>query len=118
MENVVERKSFEFAVKIVTVTRKLRASGCEHAMANQLMKSGTSIGANISEAQQAQSRDDFIAKMSISLKEANETRYWIRLLKETKTMQAEVADGLIAQTNELISLLSKIIQSAKAKRGK
>ena len=115
MENVVEKKSFEFAVKIVNVTRELRLSGCEYSLANQLMRSGTSIGANISEAQQAQSKKDFIAKMSIALKEANETRYWIRLLKETRSMQSKISDELIVQTNELISLLSKIIKSAKEK---
>ena len=80
MEQTVERKSFCFAVRIVKLCKYLRNTQKEYVLSKQLLRSGTSIGANIAEAEQAQSRADFIAKMNIALKEAVETNYWLRLL--------------------------------------
>ena len=83
MEQTVERKSFCFAVRIVKLCKYLRNTQKEYVLSKQLLRSGTSIGANIAEAEQAQSRADFIAKMNIALKEAVETNYWLRLLQAT-----------------------------------
>ena len=80
MENIIENKSFEFAVRIVNLYKHLTENKKEFVLSKQLLRSGTSIGANIAEAEQAQSRLDFISKLSIALKEAAETDYWIRLL--------------------------------------
>ena len=78
MGNVVELKSFQFAVRIVKLCKYLRGSKKEYVLSKQILRSGTSIGANIAEAQQAQSRADFISKLSIALKEAGETNYCLR----------------------------------------
>ena len=75
MDNAIESKSFQFAVRIVNLCRHLRDNRHETVLSRQLLRSGTSIGANVAEAQQAQSRPDFVAKLSISLKEAVETNY-------------------------------------------
>jgi len=83
-ENFIKNKSFQFAIDIVTLYKNLVGDKKEFVMSRQLLKSGTSIGANVREAEFAQSRADFISKMSISLKEANETDYWLELLFETK----------------------------------
>ena len=80
MNRIVQNKSFQFAVRIVKLCKYLREEQKEFIMTKQLLRSGTSIGANIAEAQQAQSKSDFVHKMSIALKEASETNYWIRLL--------------------------------------
>ena len=110
MENVIETKCFDFAVKIVRTTRELRKQGVELALLNQLLKSGTSIGANVSEAQDAQSRDDFISKMSIALKEARETKYWLRILKEVESFSNESIAELL---EEIIRMLVKIVKTSK-----
>ena len=79
-ENIVKIKSFDFAIDIVNLYKDLTENKKEYVMSRQLLKSGTSIGANVREAEFAQSKLDFISKMSISLKEANETDYWLELL--------------------------------------
>ena len=82
MNNMIEEKSILFAVKIIKLCKWLSKEKKEYVVSKQLLRSGTSIGANVAEAQQAQSGADFIAKNSITLKEAAETKYWLRLLKE------------------------------------
>ena len=79
----------------------------------QLLRSGTSIGANINEAQDAQSKNDFISKLSIALKEARESKYWIELLRETKFLSIKEAESLLEDLVEVIKLLVSIIKSAK-----
>ncbi|MEE1327979.1 MAG: four helix bundle protein [Oscillospiraceae bacterium] len=83
-ENTVVEKSFEFAVRIVNLHRFLCNTRNEYVMSKQILRCGTSIGANITEAQKGQSKADFTAKMQIALKEANETEYWLRLLHRTE----------------------------------
>lgn len=85
----------------------------EYVISKQLLKAGTSIGANVEEAQQAQSKKDFIAKLSISLKEANETRYWLRLISDSSKEDQKSAHLLIQEVEELIRLLTAIIKKAK-----
>ena len=83
-ENVIVRKSFAFSVRIVNLNKYLSQEKKEYVISRQIYKSGTSIGANAAEAQKAQSTADFVAKMKIALKEANETQYWLQLLYETR----------------------------------
>ena len=82
-ENIIVDKSFDFAVRIVNSNKYLNNEQKEYVLSKQLLRSGTSIGANVSEAERAQSKADFISKMSIALKEANETNYWLKLLYKT-----------------------------------
>ena len=101
MDNAIESKSFQFAVRIVKLCRHLRDNRHETVLSRQLLRSGTSIGANVAEAQQAQSRPDFVAKLSISLKEAVETNYWLRLLKATDDLSESEYNSIITDCIEL-----------------
>ena len=105
MDRVLEYKSFAFAVNIVNINRYLVESKREYIISKQLLRSGTSIGANIAEAQFAQSKADFGSKMQISLKEANETIYWIRLLEATNILKPEETIDILNECNELINML-------------
>jgi len=111
--NIILDKSFEFSVRIVNLKKYLNKNKQERIMANQLLRSGTSIGANVTEADQAQSKADFISKMGIANKEAHETRYWLRLLHRTDYLNDEEFSSIIADCQELIKILQAIIKSAK-----
>ena len=115
MGNVIESKSFKFAVRIVNLYKYLTSTKNEYVLSKQLLRSGTSIGANISEAQKAQSKADFYTKMCIALKEANETFYWLRLLKETEYLTQKEFDDISADADEIISILTTICKNTKAK---
>lgn len=117
-DNILLDKSFAFAIKIVELYKHLSQDKKEFVLSKQLLKSGTSIGANINESQEAQSRSDFISKLSISLKEARETKYWIELLKETNYLVDRKTDDILKDLTELIKLLVSIIKSTKANNGK
>lgn len=106
-------KSYEFAKEIVFLYVKLTESKREYVMSKQVLKSGTSIGANIEEAQYAQSKQDFISKFSIALKEASETKFWLRLLAETGFLDPVKAKELMQKLEELIALLTASIITAK-----
>jgi four helix bundle protein len=108
--NVVKDKSFGFALKIIELSASLK-KGNNYEIASQILRSGTSIGANVEEAQAAQSKRDFVSKLSISSKEARETKYWLRLIKESKITNKEV-DDLMKDCDELISLLTKIVKTS------
>ena len=114
--NVSVEKSFSFAVRIVNLYKYLANEKKEYVLSKQLLRSGTSVGANISEAQRAQSKADFIAKMSIALKEANETYYWFRLLYATDYLSKEQFDSLSADINELISILTSILKTSNSNK--
>ena len=113
MNYTVEEKSFQFAVRIVKVYKHLVNVKKEFVLSKQLLRCGTSIGANISEAQQAQSRADFLAKLSISLKEASETNYWLRLLNATGFLSDPEFHSLITDCRELEKMLTAIIKTSK-----
>ena len=113
MDNSIQEKSFRFAVRIVKLCRYLQADEKEFILSKQLLRSGTSIGANVAEAEQAQSTADFISKMSISLKEVAETKYWLRLLKETKFISQKEFDSIFNDCVELEKILVSIIKSSK-----
>ena len=112
-EQTVERKSFLFAVRIVNLAKHLNTSKKENILSKQLLRSGTSIGANIAEAEQAQSRADFISKMSIALKEAVETNYWLRLLQATDYLSEAEFSSIHSDCRELEKMLTAIIKTAK-----
>ena len=116
MNATVEEKSFHFAVRIVKLSKFLAESKKEFILSKQLLRAGTSIGANIVEAQQAQSTADFIAKLSISLKEACETEYWLRLLKATEYLSEKEYVSIITDCREIVKMLTAIVKSSKDKK--
>ena len=113
MDNLIELKSFDFAVRIVKLCTYLQNDRKEYVLSKQLLRSGTSIGANIAEAQQAQSRPDFISKMNIALKEAVETNYWLRLLKASSLLSEKEYDSIYLDCRELEKLLTSIIKTSR-----
>ena len=114
MDNTIQDKSFRFAVRIVNLCKYLQTEQKEYILAKQLLRSGTSIGANVAEAQQAQSRPDFVNKLNIALKEASETEYWLRLLYETDSLTKEQFASIFADCNEVKSMLVTIVKSSKS----
>ncbi|MDX1295948.1 MAG: four helix bundle protein [Sulfurimonadaceae bacterium] len=116
-ENPLLEKSFDFAVRIVNVSKYLQTEKKEFTLSKQLLRSGTSIGANVNEAQSAQSRKDFVSKLSIASKEARETKYWIDLLAETNYLpsDSQKVNSLNQEIVELIKLLTSIIKTIQTK---
>ena len=114
MAGKVHEKSFTFAVKVVAITRQLRDAG-EYVLSRQLLRAGTAIGAQVREAEQAESRADFIHKMAVALKEANETAYWLELLATTGYISKEGYATLYLEVRELLKLLTAIIRSTRAR---
>ena len=110
--NVSVDKSFEFAVRIVNLYKYLIREHKEYVLSKQLLRCGTSIGANISEAQRGQSKADFLAKMSIALKESNETQYWLRLLYRTEYLTKDQYDSIRKDIDELNSILTAICKTS------
>ena len=104
-------KSFEFALMTLELSKKLKSLR-EYDLASQLLRSGTSIGANINEAGAAVSKKDFVNKMSIALKEARESWYWLRLLKESRTIEINVEQN-IDRCIELIKILTSIVKTTQ-----
>ena len=113
MDKAVQEKSFRFAVRIVNLCKFLQNEKKEYILYKQLFRCGTSIGANVAEAQQAQSRADFVSKLNIALKEAYETDYWLRLLHETNYLTESAFQSVISDCRELEKLLISIIKTAK-----
>ena len=113
MNKAVQEKSFQFAVRIVNLCKYLQTEQKEYILTRQLLRCGTSIGANVAESQQAQSRADFISKLSIALKEAYETDYWLRLMQATQMLTAEQYQSIITDCHELEKLLISIIKTSK-----
>ena len=107
-QNLIEEKSFDFAVRIVNLYKYLSDEKKEFIMAKQLLRSGTSIGANICEAQKAQTKPDFNSKMNIALKEANETIYWLRLLHKTEFLTDSEFNSIKADITEILAILTSI----------
>ena len=114
-DNVIKLKSTDFAIRIVNMVKYVlqRVSFAEHPICKQLLKSGTSIGANIREAEHAESTEDFIHKMKIALKEANETEYWLELFFRTNYINQEQYESLNNDCIEINKLLIAIIKKTK-----
>ena len=113
-ENVIKTKSFEFALRVVKLFRYLQENK-EFVLSKQILRSGTSIGAMVREAEHAESKADFIHKMAIAQKEANETMYWLELLYQSDYFEKKMFDSIVADLIEIQKLLSSIIISLKAK---
>ena len=115
-DNVVVTKSKQFAIRIVRFAKFIRQEGVDTILVRQILKSGTSIGANIRESINAQSKDDFIHKLSIALKEADETAYWLELLVGAEEISKNQFDSLCIDLREIIALLTSIIKTSKGIR--
>ncbi|MEK7122398.1 MAG: four helix bundle protein [Patescibacteria group bacterium] len=115
--NIIRDKSFQFAVRTIKLAQDL-AQHREYVLSKQFMKSATSIGANVEEGLQGQSRPDFISKMSIALKEAYEARYWLRLMHTANLGKPDVVIELGRESSELILILSSIIKTTKVGKQK
>jgi four helix bundle protein len=112
-ENILKEKSKAFAIKIVNLYKQLVSEKKEFVLSRQLLRSGTSIGANIREAEFAESKSDFIHKMAISQKETNETIYWMELLVETNFVTMDQFESINNAAIEIIKLLTASIKTAK-----
>ena len=110
-KNIVKEKSFDFAIRIVKLYKYLMEEKKEFVLSKQILRCGTSIGANINEAQQGQSKKDFLMKMNISLKECTEAKYWIELLSATDYINQEQKDSIIKDCIELEKLLTSIVKT-------
>ena len=113
-ESILSQKSFAFALRMVSLYRHLTGEPKEYILSKQVLRSGTSVGANIEEAKHAQSPIDFIHKLSVAQKEASETNYWLRLLRESEYLKGKLADSLIADCDEIQRILAASIKTSKA----
>jgi four helix bundle protein len=114
-KSIVKEKSYDFALQIVKFCRHLRREK-HFEIASQLLRSGTSIGANVEEALAGQTRKDFVAKMSIASKEARETNYWLRLIKDAGISDKQDGQRLIEASEELVRILSSIVKTGSDDR--
>lgn len=113
-ENVIKDKSFKLAIRIVRLCRFLKEEKAEYVLSKQLLRSGTSVGALIREAEHAESNQDFIHKMAIAQKEINETLYWLELLNATEYLTIEQFNSINADAVEIIKLLTSILKTVKS----
>jgi four helix bundle protein len=116
--NIIQEKSFAFAVRIVQLAKYLNENEREFVLAKQILRSGTSIGANIEEAIGGQSEKDFFAKLTISYKEARETKYWLRLLEASSYIDKKLANSLLEDIEELLRIIGSIQKTIKARNSK
>lgn len=114
-ERDIEKRTFAFALRLVRIAKTLQEDRTDRILGTQVLRSGTSIGANVEEAQGAQNKADFIAKMCIARKEARETIYWLRLIRESRLLAADKMDGLITEAEEIAKVVSAIIVSSPRK---
>ena len=112
-ENIIKIKSFGFAIRVVKLFQFLQADKKEYILSKQLIRSGTSIGSNVEEATNAPTKKDFAHMLSIALKEAHETRYWILLLKDTSYATAEEIAVILAEITEIIAILTAILKTSR-----
>jgi four helix bundle protein len=114
-DNVIQQKSFAFAIRIINAYKYLRSEKQGFVLSKQILRSGTSIGANVEEAIGGQSKADFLHKLSISYKEARETIYWLKLLQAINYLTDEVANSLLNDCNEICKIIGKIQTTLKAR---
>ena len=110
-ENVILEKSYALALAVISLCRELQMKQHEYVLSRQLMKSGTSVGANVEEAQAGQSRADFLSKMSVAAKEARETHYWLRLIRDSKLTDEKTVAPVLDLTEEVRRILTAIVKS-------
>jgi four helix bundle protein len=112
MERDIQERAFQFACRIVRLHRAMtRKRNTDRVAADQLLRSGTSFGSNLEEANAAHSRADFVAKSRISLKEARESHYWLRLIEATEMLPAKRVHPLVKEANEIVSILTTIVKN-------
>jgi four helix bundle protein len=111
-KSMIKEKSYAFALRIIALYKELVGQN-EYVLSKQLLKAGTSIGANVEEASAGQSRADFIAKMSIASKEARETHYWLRLVRDSEILGNRALDGIISEAEEIGKMLTAIVKTTK-----
>ncbi len=116
MDNILLPKSYQFALRIIKLYRFLSEQKKEFVLSKQLLRSGTAIGALIKEGEHAQSRADFLNKLNVALKEANETEYWLCLLKDSDLLSEKEFDSIHTDCSELIRLLISIVKTLKSKK--
>ncbi|MEM7550418.1 MAG: four helix bundle protein [Bacteroidota bacterium] len=116
MSNIIQDKSYAFAIRIVSAYKFLAEKKKEFVLSKQLLRCGTSIGANVEEAEGGISKKDFRAKMSIAYKEARETSYWLRLLKDTNNLSIKFFDSMHADCQELCKILYTIIKNSETSK--
>lgn len=114
--NILKERSFEFALRVVKLCRLLAAEQKDFVLSKQVLRSGTSIGVNIEEAYQGESKSDFIHKLAIANKEAFETHYWLRLLRDSSMLTSKQADSVLGECDELQRMLVSAIKTAKTRR--
>ena len=112
-DNVIKRKSFDFALEIVEVCKVLVEEKREYVLSKQVLRSGTAVGALVRESEHAESKKDFIHKLAIALKEANETEYWLELLYRANYLPEKVYQKLIKAIKELLRILISILKTSK-----
>ena len=117
-DSVVMNKSYTFALRVIKLYKYLVLEKKEYVLSKQLLRSGTAIGALIKEGEHAQSKADFLNKMNVALKEANETEYWIELLRDSEYLSPTESKSLLEDIAELIRLLISIVKSTKSSLGK
>lgn len=113
--NVIKEKSFSFALRVVKCYKYLQTEQHEHVLSKQFLRSGTAVGALVRESEHAESKADFVHKLSIALKEANETEYWLDLLYQSKYIDKKSYDSIHNDCDELLKLLVSIIKTSKSK---
>lgn len=113
MDGPLKDKSYLFAIRIVKLSQNLHTEKKEFVLSRQILRSGTAIGALIREAEFAQSKPDFLHKMNIALKEANETAYWLSLLKDTDYLETKMFDSLHSDCKEMIAMLVSTVKTSK-----
>lgn len=112
-ENIIKIKSYGFAIRIVNLYKILVEEKKEYILAKQLLRAGTSIGALVRESEHAESKADFIHKLSVALKEANESEYWLDILYDTKFITSQMHKSITKDNKELLKLLTAIIKTSK-----
>ncbi len=112
-ENLILEKSYKFGLRIVKLYLHLKKMKIDNGLCSQILRSGTSVGANIEEAVGGSSRKDFINKMQVSYKEARETRYWLRLLMDSELLEKKLANSFITDCEEILKILTTILKSSK-----
>lgn len=115
-ENICAEKSVDFAVRIVKFYKYLCDEKKEYVLSKQILRSGTSIGANIRESKNAQSKADFISKLNIALKEADETQYWLEIMEKSEIVKSDQIEGLNKEVSEIIAILVTSIKKMKVEK--
>ena len=114
-DNIILKKSYDFAVRCVNLYKYLCNEKHDFVIGKQLMRSGTSVGANVKEAIRGASKADFIAKLNIALKEASESEFWIEVLRDTDYLSSQEAESMLCDCQEILKLLTSIVKSSKEK---